>query len=159
MTKAERLALAIAEFEGYYVTQDQAKARGIPWPTLPQRLKNPMDLVFAGQAGAVPEKVVGKDGKTRIYAKFSTSTQGWNAGYRQMALDAKRGMTYWQFIQSWAPAADDNDPNSYFAFVAAQIGAKPTDKLAGILSETFQVVDLPPSPDPFDQVMLEPPTS
>lgn len=133
MSKIQRLAELIARYEGFYVTAQDAAARGIAYPTIPQRTNNPGDLMYAGQPGAVAESVVGHDKKVREYARFQTVEQGWEALIHQISLDAERGLTLWQFIQKYAPASDANDPKSYFAFVAKELDASPKTPLSQVI--------------------------
>lgn len=132
--RLELLKHAIAAQEGFFVTQVQAEARGIPWPTVPQRLHNPGDLLYEGQAGAQPHPVTGHDGKIRDYCEFADDDAGFCALENQIRLDAERGLTFWQFIQKYAPSADSNDPSSYFAGIARTLAVGPGDPLANILT-------------------------
>jgi hypothetical protein len=78
----QRLAEAIARYEGFYVPG-----------SVPQRLNSPGDLIFARQPGAKPHPITGRDGKVRTYAEFPTSDAGWEALRRQIRLDVRRGLT------------------------------------------------------------------
>jgi hypothetical protein len=90
--------------------------------TVPQRLNNPGDLLFAHQPFAAPHAITGKDGKVRVYAEFDTAEHGWQALERQIRLDASRGLTLQEFIRKYAPASDANNPTSYLAVVMKAIG-------------------------------------
>jgi hypothetical protein len=90
--------------------------------TVPQRLNNPGDLVYAHQPNAKPHPITGKDGKVRIYAEFDTPEHGWDALERQIRLDASRGLTLAEFVRKYAPASDANNPTSYLAGVMRAIG-------------------------------------
>jgi hypothetical protein len=113
--KLNLLMLAIEHREGYGHAGN-----------LPTRTNNPGDLMFAHQIGAKPYPVVGTDGKTRVYASFTTIEAGLGALRFQILLDAGRGQTVEQFINGYAPASDGNDPNSYLAFCMKAIDC--TDK-------------------------------
>jgi hypothetical protein len=134
-TKLQVISESIAKREGFYVTQDQARSRGIHWPTIPQRLNNPGDLMFAGQSGATDHPVTGVDGKVRHYAEFESEDAGWTALSRQIMLDAKRGLTLRQFINKYAPAEDGNDPKSYLSQVAAALQADPNSLLSTAIED------------------------
>ena len=120
----QRLAGAIAEMEGFY------KPRSVP-----QRLNNPGDLMFAHQRKAVPHSIVGSDNKVRIYAEFPTIEDGWEALYRQIRLDASRGLTISQFIHKYAPADDGNNPRSYTAYVCRRLGVGKDSLLSSLLPD------------------------
>src|SRR5437868_1292141 len=111
---------ALGRLEGFFV------APGTPtYPTVPQRLKNPGDLIFAHQKGATPHAIKGADGRVRVYAEFATIEAGWLACDRQVELYAGRGLTVEQTIRKWAPADDGNDPRSYTAAVCKLMACKP----------------------------------
>mgnify|MGYP005820885897 CR=1 FL=1 len=133
MTRLRQFSTAIAEIEGMFVTQEQAKARKITWPTIPQRLNNPGDLIYVGQKKATGFTIVGKDGKKRTYCQFKTLEDGWEACDFQVSLYAKRGLTVQQGINKWAPADDGNSPRSYTSGVCRLFGCKPDDFLWKIL--------------------------
>ena len=139
MTRLRQFSQAVGEMEGYYVTQAQAAARHIPFPTLPQKLNNPGDLIFVGQRKAVPFSVVGGDGKVRIYCKFETIEDGFEACDFQLELYAKRGSTVQGTINKWAPADDGNNPTSYTAGVCKLMGCKPTDLLSEVIKDASPV--------------------
>lgn len=119
----EQLAKAIAKEEG-----DETPG------TVPNRLNNPGDLIYVGQAGAVPVKITGRDGKVRTFCKFATPEAGMQALQNDLRLKAKRGLTLRQAIYCWAPASDGNDPKSYLSFVCQQLGGvDPDTKLSVII--------------------------
>ena len=104
------LASTIQTLEGWYPG------------SLSYRLNNPGNLMYAGQAGAVPYPVVGSDGKTRVYAQFPDYATGEAALERQISLDASRGLSISSFAQKYAPLEDGNDPTSYAAHLATAAG-------------------------------------
>ncbi len=99
------------------------------------RNNNPLNLMYAGQQGAV-----GKD--SAGFAIFATPADGLTAGKRQIQLDLDRGhdaigrptTTLNELIASWAPAGDGNNPGAYAANVAAQAGVDAGASLAQLLS-------------------------
>jgi hypothetical protein len=107
----EKLKHAIAQLEGFFHPG-----------TVPARLHNPGDLMFAHQPGAEACPIRGIDGRTRTYAEFPSDDLGWQALERQIRLDASRGLTLQEFIRKYAPASDANDPTSYLAFVMRSLG-------------------------------------
>jgi hypothetical protein len=135
MTRLEQLAQAIARYEGFYLTPEECKARSMVYPSIPQRYNNPGDLMFAGQPGARPSGTRGADGKLRAYAIFETVEQGWSALYAQIRKDAARGLNLRQFIAKYAPDTDGNDPSSYAAFVARELGVSLSDRLEAVITE------------------------
>jgi hypothetical protein len=118
------LAQAIAKREGF----------GIPG-TVPTRLNNPGDLMYAHQDGALPHGVTGTDGRLRVYAAFASVMDGWRALYNQIRLDAGRGLTLAEFIGKYAPATDHNNTSSYLSFVmhACQV-QNPAMKLSELIA-------------------------
>lgn len=96
------LSLAIAKFEGYFHPD-----------TLPQRMKNPGDLKFAGQMGAE----MGESG----FARFKTDMQGWEALWNQIALYIRRGDTITSMMEHYAPPSE-NDTQKYISFINEQTG-------------------------------------
>jgi hypothetical protein len=75
---------------------------------------NPGNLRFAGQAGATE----GEKG----YARFETPEAGAAALYRQIDLDAGRGMTLKQFVNKYAPPSE-NDTGLYVKQMTEFTGA------------------------------------
>jgi hypothetical protein len=131
--RLRQFSTAIGEIEGFFVTPEQAKSRGIPWPTVPQRLHNPGDLIYLRQHHSTPFTIVGKDGIKRTYCKFETDEDGWEACDFQVALYAGRGLSVQETINKWAPADDGNNPKSYTAGVCRILNCKPGDLLVTIL--------------------------
>ena len=119
-----RLSQAIAKREGFGLAG-----------TVPTRLNNPGDLIYAHQHDALPHGVTGRDGKLRVYAAFPSVMDGWLALYNQIRLDAGRGLTLRAFIAKYAPASDDNDPASYLQFVMRFTHCQdPETKLSDLIS-------------------------
>ena len=101
LTRLEQLKRAIATQEGFFRPG-----------TVPARLHNPGDLMFAHQHGSQPCDIHGKDGKVRTYAEFPDDTHGWAALEAQIRLDAARGLT--AFVMK---AIGVTDPNMRLAAV------------------------------------------
>ena len=136
--KLRAFSEAIGVMEGYNVTEAQAKARGIHFPTLPQLLNNPGDLIFVGQHQAVPYAVKGADGRTRVYCKFPDIETGFADCDFQVSLFAGRNLTVQQTINKWAPTDDGNNPNSYTAGLCKILNCKSTDLVAKVISMTSE---------------------
>jgi len=90
--------------------------------TRAQRNRNPGNLKFAKQKGAV-----GKDNAG--FAIFQTHIHGWRALIAQVRLDASRGLTIKQFINKYAPPSE-NDSQAYCSFVCNGLKASPEASLA-----------------------------
>lgn len=84
---------------------------------------NPGNLKFAGQDGATKG--------TKGFARFATTTDGFNALVDQIKLDASRGLTIEKFINKFAPAVE-NDVKTYTNFVTKQLGVSKKTKIADI---------------------------
>lgn len=99
-------------------------------------INNPLNLrpLSAGQWG-------GQSGVSPAgFAAFADPASGWNAADQNLQAKVTRhGLTTVAGIigdptNGWAPAADNNDPASYAAKVAAGLGVKPTDDISGRVS-------------------------
>lgn len=87
-----------------------------------------MNLIYAGQAGAVPSSDV-VSGTSYPFAKFDSYSDGYQAALNQVALDASRGETISQFTAKIASSPSDN-PTLYASNMAAAVGLSPDDLLA-----------------------------
>jgi len=102
----ELLACSIATQEGWFV----------PGST-PQILRNPGDLRYAGQMGAMPPA----SPKTEPIATFKTNAAGVAALFRQLWLQVADGQTVRQIISQWAPP-NENNTEAYLADVLQWTG-------------------------------------
>jgi hypothetical protein len=109
MSTITDLAQSIATMEGYF--------RG---GTLAQKNNNPGNL----RAGP---SAIGKD--SNGLAIYATAQDGWNDLYRQIGLDAGRGLSLAQFIGKYAPP-NENNTSGYLSFVSSSIGVDPSTPLA-----------------------------
>lgn len=114
------VASTIQTIEGYYPG------------SLSYRLNNPGNLTYAGQAGATPVQVCNPN--CHQFASFDSYDDGLTALDNQIALDASRGQTIQQFINSYAPASDNNNPTSYAAQITATTGLSVNDPLSSALT-------------------------
>jgi hypothetical protein len=97
------LAAAIQTFEGYYPG------------SLAYRNNNPGNL----RPGSL---AVGATGSNGGYAVFPDYATGWAALLGLIQSTTYYGDTLIQFFQTYAPAADNNNPAAYAAGVAANLG-------------------------------------
>src|SRR5579864_2244084 len=111
MSLTDTLAQAIASMEGFFIPG-----------TIASRNNNPGNL----RAGAGQ---IGTDAKG--YAIFPDLTTGWNALYRQISLDAGRGLNVGQFIGKYAPPSENNTSN-YLNYVTGQLGVSPDTQLVNL---------------------------
>lgn len=91
---------------------------------------NPGNLRFyknLNQPGYVLDKAIGVD--KNGFAVFATPEDGLDAMRRQIAIDARKGLTGRQFIAKYAPAADRNDPEIYTKNVFGELGLDPDQPL------------------------------
>ena len=109
------VAATIQQIEGYYPG------------SLAYTNNNPGNLRYAGQPGATGQDANG-------FAVFPTYAAGYQALLNQINLDASRGMTIQQFTNSYAPAADNNNPTSYAQSIASATGLSPSDSLTAAIS-------------------------
>lgn len=91
---------------------------------------NPGNLRFyknLNQPGYVLDKAIGVD--KNGFAVFATPEDGLDAMRRQIAIDARKGLTGREFISKYAPAADKNDPEIYTKNVFGELGLDPDQPL------------------------------
>jgi hypothetical protein len=121
---------------------------------------NPGALMYASQYGATPFQVTGRDGKPLgTFAQFGTEQQGWDALYRQIELNAGKGLTLYEFFAGkpgvyygYAPSGHGgNQPNVYANSVGKWLGIPVTMKVADYLNgNTAAPAPAPaPTPDPI----------
>jgi hypothetical protein len=104
-----RIALGIAWMEGYWQPNTFQ-----PMNTIAYRNNNPGNIRSWGNLPRV-----------QGYVKFPSEQEGWNALFRQIALNVNRELNMVEFFggkpgvyAGYAPAADKNRPEQYAAFVA-----------------------------------------
>ena len=105
--------------------------------TVSQRLNNPGNLMYAGQAGATPHPIYDADGKlVGTFAEFSSPDAGEAALQRQIQLDASRGLSIQDFANKYAPSGHGtNDPNAYAQQIAAATGLSVNDPLSAAIAD------------------------
>lgn len=126
----EKFGEAIAEMEGFNLTQQQAVRNGAAFPTVAQRNKNPGNLRNW-------ERRLSKNG----YAEFASVKEGFMALYAQIMLNVLRGLNTYEFFagkrgvySGYAPAADNNKPKLYAEFVAKRLGIDPNTELIRVIN-------------------------
>lgn len=87
-------------------------------------------LVWAGQRGAVPVYIAGRN-----WAGWPTREEAYEGLLRQIRLDASRGQTLEQFISKYAPPTE-NATHTYIANMEAWVGVPRTTLLSSIVSGT-----------------------
>lgn len=105
--------------------------------TIAQRLNNPGDLRYAGQAGATKD--------SSGFAKFSDFAAGFQALQNDLMAKIKRNgeTTLLDFAKVYAPASDGNNPTAYAKSLAEQLGVSintPISQLAGVIQQFARAV-------------------
>jgi len=130
MSLPKRIVQACAEMEGFFVTEEEAKKRGIRYPTAAQRHNNPgniMDLGFYRQT-----KRFRLETYPTVEAGFAAAEAWWGRRIRE-------GKTLREAIHIYAPQGHGaNDPEAYAAFVAGAVGIPPDVPLSQLPAEQQQ---------------------
>jgi len=142
MSKGElipKIAEAIAHQEGFYITEEQARRRGIRWPSLSQRHANP------GNVRRWSPKHPVKNGYVDFVAWAGGDydravSEGWRVlkalieQYIAGKYHNGKSPTLYEMFEKFAPASDKNHPKAYAEFVAERVGIAPDIPLAEVLS-------------------------
>lgn len=155
MTRQElldKLARAIAENEGFFVTEAQAKARKIRYPTRAQINANPGNLRAWRDAKGQPYPTSGGyvdfvgwashqfPGLSRDGMSRRAPEEGWRilrvlAGqYIDGRYTGGKPPTVEEMFRTYAPASDGNDPTAYARFVAGRLGVLPGQRLIDLVT-------------------------
>lgn len=124
------IAEAIADEEGFFVAEAEARRRGIKFPTLPQRLCNPGDVrrwklngkAYPDAAGYVDFLAWAKGDPNQALL------EGWRVlyvivgQYIDGAHHNGRSPSLLEMFAVYAPAEDKNDPGRYALAVAERAG-------------------------------------
>jgi hypothetical protein len=155
MTRQElldKLSRAIAENEGFLVTEAQAKAQKVRFPTRAQINANPGNLRAWRDAKGQPYPTsagyvdfvgwashqfpgLSRDGMSRRALE-----EGWRilrvlAGqYVDGRYTGGKPPTVEEMFRTYAPASDGNDPASYARFVAGRLGMRPDQRLLDLVT-------------------------
>lgn len=82
---------------------------------------NPGALMYAGQAGASPYRVVGKNGQViGTFATFRTPQDGWAALYRQIQINADKRTTIYTFFAGQRDSSGKVLPGGYPGYAPGQ---------------------------------------
>ncbi len=108
------LALNMFLMEGSSLATSINRAMGAKYG-----LWNPGHLVWAAQRRAAPVNL-----GNRQWAGWATYEEGVLGAERQILLDAKRGLTFQQFVYKYAPPAE-NDSGVYLSVICSGIGVQP----------------------------------
>jgi hypothetical protein len=153
MTRAElitRVARAIAEMEGFYVTAEQARARRIPFPTLPQQLANPGSVRKWVRGGKpYPQRKGYVDFVAWARERYPSLgpeelwlfalEEGWRVlhvlvgQYIDGRYTFNKPPTIEEMFRAYAPA-NENDPVRYARFVASRLGSRPDQRLVDLIT-------------------------
>jgi hypothetical protein len=155
MTREElilKLARAIAEKEGFFVTETQTKARKIPYPTRAQRNANPGNIRAWRDAKRRPYPTSGGyvdfvawaaerfPGASREETSRRALEEGWRilrvlvGHYLDGRYTGGQPPTIEEMFRVYAPAADGNDAAGYARFVAAKLGVRPDQRLLDLVT-------------------------
>ncbi|MEJ5370280.1 MAG: hypothetical protein WHT08_18370 [Bryobacteraceae bacterium] len=155
MTREEliqKLARAIAEKEGFFITEAQAKAREISYPTRAQRNANPGNIRHWRDAKQRPYPISGGyvdfvawaserfPGVSREEMSQRAIEEGWRilrvliGQYLDGKYTQGKQPSAEEMFRVYAPAADDNDPTGYARFVAGRLGVRPDQRLLDLVT-------------------------
>lgn len=155
MTRQElldKLSRAIAENEGFFVTNAQAKARRIRYPTRAQINANPGNLRAwrdaKGQTyptgGGYVDFVAWASHRFPGAAREELSRRAIEEGWRILRVLAGQYIdgrytggkppTVEEMFRTYAPATDGNDPAGYARFVAGKLGVRTDQRLIALVT-------------------------
>lgn len=147
MTRAElieKIAQAIAEMEGFYVTAAK--------PTLAQRNANPGNIrqwrdargrpypTHRGYVDFVAWASERFPGASREEMSQRALEEGWRvlrvlvSQYIEGRYTDGKPPTIAEMFQRYAPVDDSNDPDGYAAFVARRLGVSPSTRLMDLVT-------------------------
>lgn len=110
---SRRLAQACAEQEGFFVTEAEAKARKIRWPTAAQRYNNP---------GNIMDYAHFKKTQEFRLQHYKSLQSGWNAAYAWWQRRFKEGYTLEKAIYRYAPKEHSgNNPEKYIVLILSKL--------------------------------------
>ncbi len=152
MELIQQLARAIAEKEGFFVTEAQAKTRKIPYPTRAQRTANPGNIrawrdakrrqypISGGYVDFVTWATERFPGVSQEEMSRRAIEEGWRilgvlvGQYLDGRYTGGQAPTIEEMFRVYAPAADGNDPAGYARFVAAKFGVRPDQRLLDLVT-------------------------
>ena len=117
------IARAIAKMEGFYKEGSRAQRNHNPG--------NIWDGLGKGKKRRIwPDLPIDNEG----YVIYPEDRYGWAALYKQILLDARRGLTLEQFINKFSPP-NENDTENYIKFMEKRLGVGRNDRLMDILNK------------------------
>ncbi len=150
MTRQElldKLARAIAENEGFFVTEAQAKARKIRFPTRAQVNANPGNDAKGRPyptSGGYVDFVAWASERFPGAAREDMSRRALEEGWRILRVLAGQYVdgrytggkppTVEEMFHTYAPSSDGNDSAGYARFVAGRLGVRPDQRLIGLVT-------------------------
>ena len=155
MTRAElidRIARAIAEMEGFFVSEPQARARKIRYPTLAQINANPGNIRQWRDSRGLPyptsrgyvDFVAWASERFPGVSREDLSRRALEEGWRVLCvligqyLDGRytqgKPPTFLEMFKVYAPSTDGNHPANYAEFVARRLGAGPNTVIASLIT-------------------------
>lgn len=155
MTRKElinKLSAAIAEQEGFFVTEAAAHERGIHYPTIAQMNNNPGNIrVWRDASGRpYPTKSGYVDfaewarqqlpGSPSALVYDRAGAEGWRVlgvlvgHYIDGRYTGGKPPTVADMFRAYAPSADKNDPGGYARFVAGKLGVDPCQRLIALVA-------------------------
>lgn len=145
------IAEAIAEKEGFRVTQDQAADRRIPWPTIAQRNANPGNIrawrrnrrpypTRGGFVDFVAWAATAFPAFGKAQQREAALKEGWRvlkvliSQYIDGRFTGGKPPSAKEMFAIYAPADDRNDPVAYAEFVAFRLAIRPEQPLIDLIS-------------------------
>jgi hypothetical protein len=131
------IAYAIARMEGFFLTEEEAAARGLRWPTKAQRLANPGNIRKWADRPQTDGYVDFM--KWAKYDPVKANLEGWRVlrvligQYIDGKYTGGKSPTLYQFFERYAPAGDGNNPRKYAEFVAERVGIPPDVPLKEVI--------------------------
>lgn len=148
----ERIAQTIAEKEGFYLTEAQAKRRRIRYPSRAQRNANPGNVRSWRDArgkryptdGGYVDFVAWASARYPGLAGESLNQKALDEGWRVLHVlvgqyidgrytEGKPPSTV-EMFQVYAPGTDGNDPEGYARFVAGKLGVDAQQLLIALIT-------------------------
>jgi len=147
----DKIAQAIAEREGFYVSKAEAEKRGIAYPTRAQRNANPGNIrrwkdaqgnpypTFAGYVDFVSWASEKFRGASVEEISRRALEEGWRIlkalvwQYINGKYTQGKAPTLQEMFRVYAPSSDRNDPDAYARFVAEKLGCDPRQRPMDLL--------------------------
>jgi hypothetical protein len=127
----DHIALAIAAYEGFLITKEDAEKARLVWPTRAQRNANPGNVRtwrregknYPTQGGFVDFVTWAKQqGAPEQYAYIAGLMEGWRVLRVLISQYIDSGATLREMMARYAPAEDKNNPDAYARFIGNRLG-------------------------------------